>query len=731
MAFLNPLLLFGIVGIASPIIIHLLAKKKIKRVVWAAMRFLKEVVEKNQRRLTLEDIILLLLRCLLLILLALALARPSFKRGGFAGFGDSNEAAIIAIDDSASMSQTDGAASKFEQAQKAAEEVLDSLPSGSSVAVWFVSDVVKSVIPAPTHDFALARKTIREAQRSDRGTEIPSALRRAVEVLQRQSAGVKQLFLITDGRANGWKQLAETRAFLDSVRDVRARFVVIGESDQHNLGVTGLRMASALAPVNEPVRFEIEVANYGSAEARNVQVSLGIDEDPPCDEAGLDPIPPGESKTISLYATFRDPGFHSVAARLPADRNPADDQRALAVRVIGEINVLLVDGNPGIEPRESAVFYLRNALTPVPLEQRDKYYIKTKTVSPSELVTMKLGEYEAIVLANVVDLPDSVVGSLDRYLRAGGGLLVFPGSKISTAFYNQKMFEARGLLPAAFGEAHGNAEQQEQSFTLQSKDYEHPIVSLWRDPAAGNLATAHFYRAFNLLPAKKDASRPEEGPPVVVLNYADGQPAVIEHTVGFGRVVQFSSTANAAWNDLCIHPTFVPFIHRTLGALVTRQEEHLNFRVGAPLRAVVDGELIGKDVMVYAPPVPGASKGGEKSSAAGLQRVTSVNSVPLLQFGATDRAGVYDVRQGDDAIPLLRFATQADPAESNLGELSASDWKMFDGVAQVFHWSPATNFRGELQRERTGNEFWMAIVLIALTAAVVETALANQWSRSR
>ncbi|EDY20092.1 conserved hypothetical membrane protein [Chthoniobacter flavus Ellin428] len=278
MAFLNPLLLFGIIGIASPIIIHLLAKKKIKRVVWAAMRFLKNVVEKNQQRLSLEDIILLLLRCALLVLLALALARPSFKKGGLAGFGDSSETAIIAIDNSASMSQNDGATSKFEQAQKAAEDVLDSLPSGASVAVWLVSDVVKNVIPEPTHDLALARKSIREAQRSDRGTEMPSALRRMVEVLQRQPVSAKQLFLITDGQANGWKQLAETRALLDAAKDVHARFVLLGESEQHNLGVTELRMASALAPMNEPVRFEIEVANYGVADAKDVHVSLGIDE---------------------------------------------------------------------------------------------------------------------------------------------------------------------------------------------------------------------------------------------------------------------------------------------------------------------------------------------------------------------------------------------------------------------------------------------------------------------
>src|SRR5262249_54895926 len=155
---------------------------------------------------------------------------------------------------------------------------------------------------------------------------------------------------------------------------------------------------------------------------------------------------------------------------------------------------------------------------------------------------------------------------------------------INARFYNDKLFAERTFLPAAFGDARGNAEQQENFFTLQTKDYDHPIVSIWRDPAAGSLATAHFYRAFKLVPAAKAATpRPEAGRAAVILNYADGQPAVMERTWGFGRVVQFSSTADSAWNDLCIRPVFVPLIHRTLGALVTRQEENLNVRVGSKL----------------------------------------------------------------------------------------------------------------------------------------------------
>ena len=724
MAFLNPLLLFGIIGIAAPIIIHLLAKKRIKRTLWAAMKFLKIVVEKNQRRLTLEDLILLILRCLVLIALALAMARPSFKQGGFGGFGGSNEAAIILLDNSASMSQSDGAASKFDKAQKAAEEALDALPSGSSVAVWLVSDVVKNVIPEPTRDFALARKVIRAAQRSDRGTELPAALRQAVEVMQRQTTAVKQIFLLTDGQAAGWKQLADTRLLLDSVKkDIQTRLVLVGESEQHNLGVTGLRMSSALAPVNQPVRFEVEVANYGVEEARNVQVSIGVDAEPPGDEAGIESIPPGESKRLSLFVQFRDPGFHSVTAHLPADRNPADDQRAVAVRVIGEINVLLVDGDPGVEPRESEVFYLRNALVPVPPEQREKYHIKTKTISPADLQTAKLSDYEAVVLANVLDVPEVVLAGLEKYLRAGGGLIVFPGGRMSVTFYNEQLFTERGFLPAAFGPPRGEAEQQEKFFHLQTKNYEHPIVSIWKDPAAGTLGTANFYRAFLLQPAKSDVPRPDIGPPALILKYEDGQPAVMERTWGYGRVIQFSSTADSAWNDLCIRPIFVPLIHRILGAIVTRQDEHLNLRVGTKLSYVMDSEMLGKDLTITKP--------GAKKDATSLRRVTLQAGLPLLQFDETDIAGVYDARIGDDAVPALRFATQSDPAESRLEELSPADLKVFDGVAQIIRWSPEHSLRTALQKERTGSEFWLAFAILALVLAVAETWFGNRWSRSK
>ena len=83
--FLNPLLLLGITAVSVPIIIHILNRRKFQKVVWAAMRFVKISMQKNQRRIQWEDILLLILRCVLLALIAIALARPMIAAAGRAG----------------------------------------------------------------------------------------------------------------------------------------------------------------------------------------------------------------------------------------------------------------------------------------------------------------------------------------------------------------------------------------------------------------------------------------------------------------------------------------------------------------------------------------------------------------------------------------------------------------------------------------------------------------------
>jgi hypothetical protein len=280
------------------------------------------------------------------------------------------------------------------------------------------------------------------------------------------------------------------------------------------------------------------------------------------------------------------------------------------------------------------------------------------------------------------------------------------------------------------GQAHGQADQEDKYFSLQSKDYNHSVVSIWNDAGSGTLGSAHFFRAFDLKPApatkpgrsKPDHKQQEAGDPQVVVAFADGSPAVMERTWGLGRVVLFSSTADTAWNDLPVRLAFVPLIHRTLGAIVQRQDEGLNVRVGEKFTRRVNPESLDKDALFFKP--------RQTDALRDMRRVEMVNGWPLLQYEQTDLAGVYDVNIADPAMSL-KFAAQADAAESSLEELSPAQVSTLKMVANVINWTPNLSLRGLVEKDRSGVEFWLPIVVIVLLLAALETFLGQWFSRAK
>src|ERR1700743_1771050 len=81
-AFGSPLMLWGLALGGAPILIHLLHRRRYVEVPWAAMRFLIAATKKQSKRLRLEQILLLIVRTMIVLLVAGALARPSVETFG-------------------------------------------------------------------------------------------------------------------------------------------------------------------------------------------------------------------------------------------------------------------------------------------------------------------------------------------------------------------------------------------------------------------------------------------------------------------------------------------------------------------------------------------------------------------------------------------------------------------------------------------------------------------------
>ncbi len=108
MPFLHPLIFWsGLAAVSVPIIIHLLNRRRYRVRDWAAMKFLLDSIRKNRRRLRIEELILLAIRCLAVFLIGMVLARfIGCSLADKLNVGKSGSMAIVYIlDDSVSMGQ--------------------------------------------------------------------------------------------------------------------------------------------------------------------------------------------------------------------------------------------------------------------------------------------------------------------------------------------------------------------------------------------------------------------------------------------------------------------------------------------------------------------------------------------------------------------------------------------------------------------------------------------------
>jgi hypothetical protein len=106
--------------------------------------------------------------------------------------------------------------------------------------------------------------------------------------------------------------------------------------------------------------------------------------------------------------------------------------------------------------------------------------------------------------------------------------------------------------------------------TLAPVDTRHPIFAAFGSFAA-NLGHAQFTQALRLVPAENSR---------IVARFTNGLPAMVEQSIGSGRVLAFASDVGNQWNDFPRQPTFVPFVNESLRYLANQRDRQQEMFVG-------------------------------------------------------------------------------------------------------------------------------------------------------
>jgi len=720
MSFLNPFLLIGLGAAALPVIIHLLNRKRHQQVRWAAMRFLKKSVERTRQKSRVEDLLLLLLRCLLILLLCLAFAKPAFLKTVPLNHPAGAGLTVFLIDNSMSMSFSDGGRSLFEKAVEAVDQQLEKLPTGSMASVLLVSDFAQDLVTEPSSEISWVRSTLKEARVNDHKTSLKPGFDRAFQILKTHGGLRKELVFVTDGQAEGWKSLDELQNMVARETDVAKSLVLVASGPFNNLGVTEVRVAEGALVAGKVVRVEAQAHNFGDQPVSNFPVNLSGEDGTVKDQAVIPRLDPGEGKFVSLFVKVPKAGLNRFSIGIPNDSLKSDNSRPFLIFARKSIEVLVVNGQPGAERRLNETFFVEHALRPINREQAADYFLQTRVITTEELGAVSLQDFAVVILANVKIVPEFSEKLMD-FVSKGGGLIYFPGSNVAS----ESQAGLESWFPAQYVKIMGDAKQEENFFRIDSKILTHPVVSLWKDANAGTLGSARFFQAYEMRVPKPDAlvttnNQPSGSnqPAREVLLFENGSPALAERTVGEGKVFQFASTADTEWNDFPVRPGFVPLLHRLILATVQKGADRHNVLAGEEYREKGGLQYANRDMAVT----------HEKLGKVGSGRVELAEGWPTLRFAKTDAVGFYSVSDG--GAFQTSFAVQTVPEESNLRMLDARELEQIGRQWQVTR-NNQKSFSQQLLTNPKGLELWPALLAAAIAVAALEMVLGFVFSRPK
>lgn len=710
MNFLNPLLLLGALGLALPILAHLLNRDQVKSTDWAAMRFLNRSVRVRSRQLRLRDLLLLLLRCLALLLLVFALARPFGASDGnaLAAMGAQRAGVVIAIDASSSMQHSDGTDTRFERALRKADVIAQSIRTGDPVTLVLLGSEHRVITRNTAFNPAAFSELLSGQVVTAESLDLASVPRFLGDLAADLKAPQREIYIITDMNEQAWQSRAD---FLQaSLRDLAADASVVMvpiEGGTENLAITEMELVSGVLRKDTTARYRATIQNFGDQQVLNVRVT-GLMNDINVDSKVIPSIAPGASESVSLFIPFRDPGAVRIAAALEDDLLVADNTRRTVAVIRDKVSVLCVDGDTAGGTSSRLIAAALQAHRNISGEED----LAVQSVSWTELPAQNLDGFDLVVLADVPDITVEQAQAFENYVRKGRGLIWFAGDRIKASVWNER--SQRGgdtsLLPAVIEEVVETTDPMGVGRPLDPSLTNHPASRSLGALPEDLLSEARFHKMLQVKPAPTSTR---------ILTLAGGDtPVLLSHSLGRGQVFMFTTSAGASWNNMAVTPVF-PLLLQQMVTYLTAREFETPQTVGSSLALTYTDQPGANDAVFESP-------SGELITVP----VREYRNRYVAMLDNAREAGFYQARVSPQA-PGTPIAVNVDTRESAVKGLSS------DAATQILAGTNVRVVRSDdglleaINEGRTMRSFWPLLMMAGFLFVIGEGLFAGFLTRRR
>lgn len=670
MSFLNPLFLLGLAAVAAPVIVHLVRRTRAQKVEFPTLMFVRQVPQKTIRRRTLQNLLLLMLRTLAFLLLVFAFTRPYFGSGKDEAARGSR-ANVILLDTSFSMRY----GKRFEQMRTRANALLDETRGNEPTAlVGFGSSY--EVLSRFTKDVTKLKSLVNNTQPGWNSTDYGQALRGAAELFKEVKAGNKRLIVLSDFQAAG-RNPAETPFRLD--QSIKLVPVDLGEADSKNVAITDLAAQPLIYQQKYTDKLTARVTNFSDQENNSVRVTFSLN-DRIVEKRELK-IAANDVTAVEFTDFNLNEGINRCTLQVEGDAFAADNTFYFTLRRAAQLKALIIET---ASRGRSESYYLRNALTTGENLPFDLTVKTAGAVNPTELPSYK------VVLLNDAAINSALADALKKFVENGGGLVVAAGPHTETGSFNNTL----GSFAPAQLESTTNL--RGEFVTLSDIKTEHPVFEVFRQ--SGRLASARVFSYHRAAPATSAT---------VLARFEDGSPALIERNFGNGKVLLYTTTFDAGWNDLPLSPLYLPLM-RQLTRYLGEREERAWYAVGSSFAAAKASN--------NEPPAVDAPSG---------ERLTERNLTTTGDLIVSGREpGHYRLRYPET---MSFVAVNLDRKESDLSKLNIEDF-----IAAVSGSESKDTSGNAIDNKLTKEEIesqqrvWWMLLIAALLLFVAEAFLARR-----
>lgn len=668
--FQNPSILWGLLSLILPIIIHLFNFKRFKKIYFSNLKFLKNITAQNKNRSKIKNWLLLLSRLLALACLIIAFAQPYIPNENTNQFKkDQENITQIFVDNSFSMNAETEKGIALEIAKAKAMELVNSFAEDAKIKI--LNNESKGKMPLLNKERAIAR--LQEIQPTAASKVFSQVIK---ECSQSDSKANNKLYIFSDFQNY---QADFINMNPDSNLNVCLMPLII--QSRNNLYIDTCWFENSAHKVNQNEELKLNIRNSSNEAFRKIPIKLYINDS--LKSVSNFDIEAQGNQEVKLRYKNQKSGIYSGRIEISDYPITYDNSFFFSYKIQDKAIIICI--NQKNENR-----YITQLFS-------DEQYFILKNMSKSQFHREELNDTKLVILNQLSGIESGFRQKLTQYLHKGGQVLILPQNKNNDS--NNELLSELGA--GSFNQL-DTLTQAVAAIELNAEIYKKVFDKLEDDARLPQI-----YRHFQL--GKTDANIS-----IPLWKTKTDESLFSQTNLGQGKLYISSFNFDPKWTNAIKHPLFVPSLINI--ALNNKAHSPLYYNLNSSEYAIANGLKLNREKAVF----------HIENKALGIdvipEQISHFDKGLLLNaHGQIKEAGNYFISQSNQILAGISFNYSR--LESDLNFYSSGE---INNLLQKYK-LPYTlfnldtiNLKLMVEEQREGKAYWKLFLILSFLFLMME-----------